>query len=99
MNLLKCNTFRSKKYLAFVRGLPCSVLNDPCDCAGQVVPHHTEAGGVGMKCSDAEVIPLCHRHHDQHDHIGKKTFYELQNTTKEDCLIKTMKAYIEGKSK
>lgn len=94
MDLTKRNTFRSKEYLEFVRGLPCSVA-DSAWCEGQVIPHHVNAGGVAMKCSDAEVIPLCHRHHDQHDHIGKKTFYELHNTTKEECLVKTMQAYIE----
>lgn len=99
MSLFKHKTFRSKKYLAFVRSLPCSILNDPCGCAGQVVPHHVDGGGVGMKCSDALTIPLCHGHHMEHDARGKKTFYELYFTTREECLLKTMQAYIERKSR
>ena len=92
---MKKKTFRSSKYLAFVRTLPCSII-DSGGCEGQVVPHHVHAGGVGMKCSDAETIPLCHGHHHEHDITGKITFYKKYNTTIDECLVKTMQAYIEG---
>ncbi len=93
MDLTKQKTFRSKKYLEFVRGLPCAVCKKKDET---VVPHHVDAGGVGMKCSDARVIPLCHFHHNEHDHIGKRTFYSKYGTSKNECLIETMQAYIEG---
>lgn len=47
MNLFKTKTFRSEKYLEFVRGLPCAVCEKKDET---VVPHHVHAGGVGMKC-------------------------------------------------
>lgn len=96
MSLLKQKTFRSKKYLEFVRGLPCVV----CKSRDNVVAHHEsfleDRGGTSIKSSDALAIPLCHDCHIGGVHlIGEDTFYALHNTTVEDCLIKTMKAYIE----
>ena len=87
----KTKTFRSKKYLAFVRGLPCSIL----DCGNPAVAHHVYTGGVSMKCSDAETIPLCIGHHDEVHLIGKETFYQAHNTTIEECLVQTMQRFIE----
>lgn len=46
--------YRSEKYLAYIRSLPCCVCDRPDTQA-----HHTEAGGVAMKGSDLSCIPLC----------------------------------------
>lgn len=95
MNLLKTKTFRSKKYLAFVRGLPCVV----CESRDRVIAHHEsfldDRGGTSLKSSDSLAIPLCFGCH-QDVHWRGDTFYIENNTTAEDCLIKTMKVYIEG---
>ena len=93
MNLWpKPQTFKSKVYLAFVKTLPCSVDNK--DCFGDVVAHHTSTGGMGCKGSDADAIALCHGHHDEHDHIGKKTFYVKYNLDRWKCVAKTMEKFI-----
>lgn len=97
MSLLKHKTFRSKKYLAFVRSLPCVV----CEGRDRVIAHHesflNDRGGTSLKSSDSLAIPLCFDCH-QLAHLGEETFYTVNNTTKEDCLIKTMQAYIERKA-
>ena len=93
-DLAKHKTFRSKKYLAFVRGLPCVI----CYSADRVVAHHEsfldDRGGTSLKSSDSLTMPLCFECHGA-VHLGEDTFYIVNNTTVEDCLIKTMKAYIE----
>lgn len=90
---MKTLTFRSKKFLAYVRTLPCCI----CGRTETVVAHHVEGGGVGMKCSDALAIPLCFHHHvgDEGIHRGKKTFFKTHNTTPEKELMETMKGFIE----
>jgi hypothetical protein len=50
---------RDPGFLAFVR-------TQSCDCCGTttaVEAHHWGKHGVATKCSDHEVIPLCHAHH------------------------------------
>ena len=57
MQVPKPKTYRNKKYLDFVRSLPCSYcfLPAPSD------PHHVSLNnkGFGMKVPDTQVIPLC----------------------------------------
>lgn len=84
-------TFRSKKYLEFVRSLPCCI----CGAMDTVVPHHTETGGVSMKGSDAMTIPLCYKHHDEHDRTGKRTFYLNHATDVNYELVQTLRAWVE----
>ena len=43
-------------------------------CGQQAEPHHAATGGVGMKCSDYQTIPLCREHHSEIHQIGKLTF-------------------------
>jgi len=50
-----------KKYLKFVRSLPCCVCDNP-----DSVPHHLIGygyGGMGTKAPDYLAMPLCLRHH------------------------------------
>ena len=59
--MLKQKPTRSKKYLAFVRTLPCVVCGNP-----ETQPHHVVGHGrsaMGTKCSDYETFPLCANHH------------------------------------
>jgi len=55
----KPKTYKSKKYLAFIRRHPCFV------CGRKAEPHHVSLGesGVGMKASDTHCIPLCRECH------------------------------------
>lgn len=85
-------TFRSKKYHQFVKTLDCCV-NDG-NCQGDTVPHHTSTGGTGMKGSDLDEIPLCHYHHDEHDRMGKLSFYDDNNIDRWKCVADTLKKFI-----
>ena len=87
----KPQTFKSKIYLAFVKALPCVVGHN---CEGDVVAHHTSTGGMGCKGSDADAIPLCHKHHDEHDHIGKVSFYLKYNLDRWQCVAKTLEVFV-----
>ena len=52
-----------------------SVYNRPK--AGGEVHHAGSYGkGTGQKCSDHQTIPICRKHHYEHDSIGKKKFQE-----------------------
>jgi hypothetical protein len=55
---------RSKKYLAFVRTLPCCHCENP-----ETVPHHIIAvdsmGRMGGKASDLSVMPMCVKYHSE----------------------------------
>ena len=53
----KPKTFRSKKYLAFIRSKPCCV----CAAHPPSQAHHESitGRGMGIKCSDIETVPLC----------------------------------------
>ena len=91
----KPNTPRDKKYLAFVRMLPCSVRG----CPGKSTAHHTSNSGTAIKGSDYHAIPLCTKHHDEHNHLGKVSFYEKYNLDRWECVAKTLEAWmIEGNS-
>lgn len=63
----KVKPARDKKYLAFIRSLPCLVCQRP----GPSDPHHEQEKGHGTmagKCSDYRTVPLCHTHHrERHD--------------------------------
>ncbi len=52
----KPHTFRSKKYLAFIRTKPCLVCGSP-----ETVPHHEGLGRnmIGGKPPDSHAVPLC----------------------------------------
>ncbi len=54
--------WRSKKYLQWVKSLPCCICESTADDA-----HHIQARGLGKgmgtKISDVFSIPLCREHH------------------------------------
>lgn len=67
--LPKPTTPRDKRYLEWVKRQPCI----SCESSFfEVHPHHTTTGGMGIKGSDYETIPLCtFCHREWHDHKGK----------------------------
>jgi hypothetical protein len=78
----KPQTPRNKKYIEFIKKLPC------CLCAFNHLsdPHHVPAtgqGAMGMKTSDFRAIPLCHKHHVEAHQHGKKTFFKKYNVDAE----------------
>ena len=63
----------AEAYLEYVRSLPCTV------CRMESLPHHEkidkDSGGVGMKVSDLDCIPLCNTHHQELHSRGVQTFW------------------------
>ena len=92
MTFFKAKTFRSPKYLEFVRTLPCVV----CGAHG-VEAHHAITGGVGIKGSDGFAIPLCPLHHREHDNRGKVTFYREHNLDRWELVARTLEKYLKEK--
>ena len=58
----KVKTWRSEKYLNFIRQQNCANCFKPCEVSG-IEAHHVNGeklgGGTGLKESDAFTIPLC----------------------------------------
>ena len=65
-----------RKYLAFIRSLPCAV----CGTRRHIEAAHTGTRGLGQKSSDLSAIPLCahdHRHSNSSYHrLGPQRFAE-----------------------
>ena len=81
---------KNKRYLAFVRTLPCYACGNP-----ETEPHHiigVGAGAMGAKASDIHTMPLCRPCHDEmHSEI------ERYQVTQIRWLMKTQdKALEEG---
>ncbi|MEE8382237.1 MAG: hypothetical protein V3R78_10245 [Thermodesulfobacteriota bacterium] len=89
----KTRTPRSKSYLAYIRRKPCLIIN----CKGEAIPHHSSAGGVGIKCSDYHTIPLCHIHHDE-IHRGQTTFLDKYAIDLWRVIAGLLESYIMEKS-
>lgn len=69
--LQKNKTERDKKYLVWLRSQPCIRCSNPYTEA-----HHTSSGGMGIKGSDYDAIPLCHNcHMAVHQKYGKQGFW------------------------
>lgn len=72
----KARTFqeRSEAHLAMVRQLGCAV----CETRRTIHAHHLRHGiaarerGLGLKCSDFLVVPLCWMHHEECHRVGGK---------------------------
>lgn len=60
----KQKAWRSKRYLQWVRSLPCCMCGAPAEDA-----HHLIGvggmGGMGTKAPDSMSMPVCRRHHDE----------------------------------
>lgn len=62
----------SKKYLMFIRSLPCLICRE-----GPVDPDHLKSRGWGeAKQVDYFCVPLCRRHHSERGQIGDQKFCE-----------------------
>jgi hypothetical protein len=80
--------FKSKDHLNWVRGLGCAIQCH--DCNGPIQAHHLMKPwhgerGMGMKSDDANVIPLCHKHHSMlHTQYGDEYKFFTTYTDQED---------------
>ena len=90
----KVKTYRSKKYMDFVKSLPCYVEGPLC--GGEIAPHHTSTAGTGKKGNDLSCIPLCYEHHinQLHQH-GRKTFEGVYAVSIPQMVMVTNWKYIE----
>lgn len=86
----KPGTYRSPGYLAFVRQRPCSVPG----CCNPSTAHHSETGGLQVKCSDTRSIPLCWAHHEELHRIGRVRFQERYNIDFTSVLICVLELYV-----
>lgn len=72
MSLQKPKTYRSEKYLKFVRSLPCCVSGSSLD----VQTHHLFKSGTALKGDDLSCIPIRADLHAELHQIGWSTFQE-----------------------
>ena len=86
---------RNKKYLAWVRTLPCCV----CCTDRRIDPHHilgTKEGGFNVKSPDIWAVSLCRKCHTEL-HADPKRFEEKNGITQWEMSSRTMKrAVFEG---
>ena len=87
----KPQTFRSKKYFDFVKTLTCVISDE--NCMGDIIPHHCEAGGMGMKCNDTRTIPVCVHHHDE-VHRGSESFFKKYCLDMWKCIAETIEKFV-----
>ena len=91
--LPKRKPWRSRRYLDWVKSLPCCICNFPADD-----PHHEQAeaqGGVGTRPSDERAIPMCRVHHDmrQHGKQGRRIWLWWE-TDPESVILATQSAWL-----
>lgn len=85
-------TWKSAKYLKFVRNRGCIV------CGWKAEAHHVRKAsnsGTGMKPSSTWCIPLCKLHHAELHHYGVNTFLENHNIDLYEQLFLIAKSWIE----
>lgn len=72
--LQKNKPLRSKRYLDFIRSLPC-LLAGP-ECSGAIEAAHSGPHGLGTKASDLTAVSLCVGHHrtrrDSYHQLGRR---------------------------
>lgn len=88
----KNKPIRDKKYIEFVRSLPCCV----CGYPPPTDPHHYQQkgqGGTGTKVSDYQAVPLCHHHHVEYHNIGRQSFIIKHEVDFEALMERMNKCY------
>ncbi len=87
----KPHTYRSKKYLAFIRTKNCLVCGNP-----ETVAHHEGLGGNMMsgKPPDSHTVPLCWDCHGKLGWQGTDTFWKRFDIKFE--IIKLLTEYLDG---
>lgn len=85
--------WRSRKYLDWVKSLPCCVCGRPADD-----PHHINRAGKGMgtKQADCFVIPLCREHHDEIERVGSKSWEGRYGEQRDHALMTIAQAVHDG---
>lgn len=90
----KPKTFRSKRYLDFIRQHSCLVCNAP-----HTVPHHVGLGKnmQSGKPPDSHCLPLCPKHHDEHGSgATNNRFWEEHRIDPKLEIIQLLTEYLDG---
>lgn len=85
---------RDSKYLAWIRSLPCLLLNPKIDNTFLTQAHHVlpkGQGKTGSKTDDRRAVPLCDICHRQYHNWGRDTF-ESRNRIDLELEIKKLNA-------
>lgn len=69
---------KSKKYLDYVRSMPCVITGQESVHAHHLIGHGQ--GGMGLKSSDLLAFPLCPELHDELHRHGYKQWEELHGS-------------------
>ena len=93
--LCKQLPIRDKKYLDWIKSLPCVV------CLSKHYyhisePHHIPLkgnSGKGTKTDDTRAIPLCNNHHSEYHQHGRDTFSIKYNLDYEESIERLNKIY------
>lgn len=88
-------TWKSEKYLQFVRRQPCIICYELPSEAHHV--RFSNNSGIGMKPADIWAIPLCHTHYASIHAVGQKTFCAWYDIDIYRELFLTAKKFIEKK--
>jgi len=90
MMFSKPKTYRSKKYLLFIRTKPCLVCG-----YDKTVPHHEKLGmgGTSIKPPDANCVPLCVKCHDRHENENS-LLWESENIDIQREIIKLLTEFL-----
>jgi hypothetical protein len=80
MGVRESSVIRSPSHLRWTRGLCCLIEGRAGHvCEGRMEAHHVREGsngGMGLKCDDSEVVPLCALAHRTGHDIGWITFQQ-----------------------
>ena len=90
---MKKKTYRNKRYLDFVRGLPCAVSG----LKWGIHAHHWrkgQDGGMGLKPSDTRCIPLAADLHGELHQIGEVSFKMKYHIEPELEMVDNMISYL-----
>lgn len=85
------HTYRSKKYLSFIREKPCLICGDP-----NTVPHHEGLGlnMMGGKSPDSHAVPLCALCHRRYHDTGP-AFWDARAIDIKMVIIKLVTEYLQ----
>lgn len=91
---MKKSMYRSKKYMEFIRSLPCCASGSEW----QVVSHHVrknQGAGIGQKPSDYRCIPLTHDIHMELHSVGEVSTYMKYSIDPVLEMVNNLKGYLE----
>jgi hypothetical protein len=87
--------FRDKKYLNYIRSLPCLVTK-----RNDVIAHHVrlnQSAGIGLKPSDYRAVPLDPIEHRKLHDMGERSYWLKHNIDAENEVMTQMLIYLSSR--